>query len=96
MFFDDLLETRVIQLGEFSQVVDVGDDIAQNLFEKQKILVAGQQSSGPVVTGVSRIESGSVHPGNDIVDVLLDRLNATYNLLTLQPLEVEHLIQLAL
>lgn len=41
MLLDDLLEARVVELGELGQVMDICDDIAQVLLEQIKVLLVG-------------------------------------------------------
>lgn len=37
MLLDDLLEPRIIELGEFCKVMDIGDDVVDVDFQKHKL-----------------------------------------------------------
>lgn len=100
MFFDDLLESRVVQLGEFGQVVHVGDDIAQHLLQQQEILV-GRRGVQPVLAGAATQatvggSSSTIQARNHVVDFGLAGLDTADNLLAFDFLEVEDLVQLTL
>lgn len=89
VLLDDLLKARVVQLGELGQVMHVGDDIAQVLLEQNEILVRGR--------GLAMASGGlTVEAGDDLVDLALAGLDAADDLLTLDALEGEDLVELAL
>lgn len=92
VLLNNLLEPSVVQLGEFGEIVDVGNDIAENLFELQEILVVGRGHTN----AIPAIASGALEARHDITDFELTSLDALDNLLTLPLLESKDLLQLAL
>lgn len=94
MFLDDLLEAGVIQLCEFGQVMDIGNDVAEHLFQQQEVIVGGRRprrtAALPPTTG------GAVQPSNNVIHVNLALLDALDDLLALALLEVENLVQFTL
>ena len=83
MLLDDLLEARVVQLGELGQVVHIGDDVAQVLLQQLELVL------GRAVGGVGC-------PGHDIVDLLLRGAYAADDLVALDLGEGVDLVQLRL
>ena len=94
MLLDNLLKTRVVQLGKLGQVVDIGNDIAEYLLQVEEILVGRRGIAGPDALA-TRLGS-AVQAGDNVVHLLFAGLDATHNLLALDLLEVEDLVQLAL
>jgi hypothetical protein len=94
MLLDDLLEPRVIQLGEFRQVMNIGNNITEHLLKHHKILVGGRRARGStaLATGIGR----AIQTGDHIVHLEFGLLDPVDNLLTLALLKQEHLFQLAL
>ena len=86
MFLNNLLKTRVVELGELGEVVDVGNDVAQVLLEQVKVLFLG----------VAVLDGGVVGAGDGIVDFLLRGCYAADNLLALDALEGVDLVELLL
>lgn len=91
MLLDDLLEARIIQLGEFGQVMYIGDNVTQHLLQQEEILVGRGAGTDTLATVGHAIQAR-----NDIADIGLAGLDAAHNLLALDLLEVEDLVQLAL
>lgn len=93
MLFNDLLEARVIELGEFGQVMNIGDDITENLLQQQEVIVGGRRSgwANDARAAIARV----VEPLNDVEDLSLADLNSLDDFLTLPLLEEVDLFQLA-
>lgn len=99
MLLDDLLKSRVVQLREFCQVMNIGDDITQNLLQHQEVLVRRGRSrcrTGARSSTSLRLVLTVAQPVDHTSHLLLTSLNPTDNLIALYPLEIENLIQLAL
>jgi hypothetical protein len=94
MLFNNLLEARVVQLGELGQIVDVGNNITENLFQHQEVRIGGDWTRRPYTLTTSI--GGVFQTGDDIGHLKLNVLNAAHNLLTLALLEYEDFLQLAL
>lgn len=94
MLFDDLLEPGVVQLSEFGQVMNIGNNVTEYLLKEQEIRIGGcgARSSNTLATGIGR----AVQTGDDIVHLELAFLNAGDNLFAFALLEKEHLLQLTL
>lgn len=94
MLLDDLLEPGVVQLSEFGQVMNIGNNVTEYLLKQQEIRIRGRgaRSSNTLATGIGR----AVQTGDDIVHLELAFLNSVDNLLALALLEKEHLLQLTL
>ena len=88
MLLDDLLEARVVELGELGQVVHVGDDVAQVLLEQLEVLLGRRL--------LARAQGVVVDLADDVVDFLLGSSNAADDLLGLDLLEGVDLVQLRL
>jgi hypothetical protein len=82
MLLDNLLEARVVELGEACQVMHVGNDVAQILLEQVESLV-----------GLVGERARLLRTGNRIADLLLRRGNAPDNLLALDALERVDLVE---
>lgn len=89
MFLDNLLEARVVQLGESCKIVDIGNYVAQVLLQQHEILFQGYIG----LAAVRLIGSLLICLRNDIVYFLLARANSFHNLLALDLLESEDLVQ---
>lgn len=89
MLLDNLLEARVVQLGEACKIVDIGNDIAQVFFQQHEILLQGHIG----LAGMRLVGSLLICLSNDIVYFLLARPNPLHNLLALDLLESEDLVQ---
>lgn len=89
MLLDDLLESRVVQLGESCQIVDIGNDIAQVFFEQHEILFQGYigLAAWCAVWGLL------ICLRNNIVDFLLTGSNSLDDLLALDLLKCEDFVQ---
>lgn len=98
MLLDNLLEPSIVQLGEFSQIMNISNDITQDLLEEQKILIGRRRTrNGPDTRAAgSRRIPITFQPRDDIVHVLFAGLDAPNNLLTLDPLEVKNLVEVVL
>jgi hypothetical protein len=96
MLFNNLLETGIIQLGIFSQIVDVGDDVAQIFLQEQKVAIGGVCMLYTSSPGISILPSRLVQAGDDFGDFFLAGLDAAHDLFALDLLEGEDLIQFAL
>lgn len=88
MLLDDLLEARVVNLGELGQIVHVGDDVAQVLLEQLKVLLGRRVLAG--------LELVVVDLADDVVDLLLGGGYAADDLLGLDLLEGVDLVELGL
>lgn len=88
MLLDDLLEARVVQLGELGQIVHVGDDVAQVLLEQLEVFLGRRL--------LARRKSIAVDFAHDIGDLLLGRSDPADDLLGLDFLEGVDLVQLSL
>ena len=96
MLLDDLLESRVVQLREFGQVVNIGYDVTQHLLEQQKILIGRRPSTrSGARPPVPRLILIAFDELNDMLHFGLAGLNTLHNLLTLDLLEVEDLVEFA-
>lgn len=94
MLLDNLLEPGVVQLNKFSQIMDIGNDIAEHLLKHQEIRIrgGGPRGSSTLATGIGR----AIQTGDHIVHLELALFDALDNLLTLPLLEQEHLLQFTL
>jgi hypothetical protein len=61
VLLDDLLEARVVQLGELGEIVHIGDDVAQILLEQVKVLLGG----------VGGLVGVFLHAADGVADLLL-------------------------
>ena len=96
MLLDDLLESRVVQLREFGQVVNIGYDVTQHLLEQQKILIGRRPSTrSGARPPVPRLILIAFDELNDMLHFGLAGLNTLHNLLTLDLLKVEDLVEFA-
>lgn len=95
VLFDDLLETSIIQLCEFSQIMHIGDDIGKHLFQQQEILVGGwwPRRAGALATGTG---GTVVETGDDVIHLDFASFNALDNLLRLALLEEKDLLEFGL
>jgi len=94
MLLNNLLKASVVQLSEASQIMDIGNDVAQILLQQHKVFLERD-----IVLSTARL-IGSVLMlvclGNDGVDFCFAGLDPLDNLLTLDLLEGEDLVQLSL
>ena len=90
VFLDDLLEARVVQLGELGQVMNVGDDIREVFFQEFILHFGWSLSFGSVIV------TGGFGSSNDLVDVFLTGLDAANDFLTLDFLESKDLVEFLL
>lgn len=96
MLLDNLLEPRVIQLGEFGQVVNISYDVTQHLLKQQKILIGRwPRSRSGARTPVPRLILTAFDELNNMLHIRLAGLYALHNLLTLHLLEVKDLVEFA-
>jgi hypothetical protein len=86
MLLDDLVEASVVQLHELGQVVHIGDDIAEVLFEQHKVLLARALLAGPAV----------VETSDHVFDLALADRNPSGDLHRLDLLLGMHLVELGL
>ena len=90
MLLDDLLEARVVELGELGQVVDIGDDVAQIFLEQVEVLVKGVVALRRVVLQLALGASDS------LVDLLVRGGDATDDLIALDADKGVDLVELLL
>lgn len=83
VLLDDLLEAGIVELGELGQIMHVGNDVTQVLFEEQEILIAGRIFS-------------SLQARDYLVHFSSTGLDATDDLIPLELLEGEDLVELSL
>lgn len=95
VLFDDLLEAGVVQLGELRQVMNIGNDVTQDLLERQEILI-GRGRRGARTNALTPRLGRVLKASDDAVDFRLANLDATNDFLALDLLEVEDFVQLAL
>lgn len=91
MLLDDLLEARVVQLGELGQVVDICDDVAEVLFEQLEVLL----ERVAVLVRLPRLQV-LLRLGDSGVDLLLRRCYAADDLLAFDAHEAVDLVELLL
>lgn len=98
MLLDNFLKPSVIQLSKFSQIMNIGYDVTQDLLQEQKILIGRRRVCNRSDTRAtsSRLVAITFEPRDDIVHVLFAGLNAPNDLLTFDPLEVEDLVKIVL
>jgi hypothetical protein len=82
MLLDNLLEARVVELGEAGQIVHVGNDVAQVLLQQVESLL-----------GLFGERALLLRARNRIADLLLRRGDAPDNLLALDALERVDLVE---
>lgn len=96
MFLNDFLESRVIQLRELGQVVNIGYDVTQHLLELQEILIGRRPPTRPdAPLPVPRLILIAFDALNDMLHFPFAGLNALHDLLTLDLLKVEDLVEFA-
>ena len=88
VLLDNLLETGVVQLYEFGEIMYVGNDIRQVLLEQIELLLGWRILLGLVVLRVLC----EIMAGNDFLDLLLTVANAADDLLALDFLKGENLV----
>ena len=94
MLLDDLLETSVVELCEASEVMNIGDDVAQIFLQQHEVLFQGHI----VLSTARRVWRllVLVRLSNDIVDLSFTGLYSLDNFLALDLLKGEHLVQFSL
>ena len=95
MLLDDLLESRVIQLRELGQVVNIGYDVTQHLLELQEILIGRRPTRPDAPLSVPRLILIPFDALNDMLDFPFAGLDALHDLLTFDLLKVEDLVEFA-
>lgn len=94
MLFNNLLKPRVVQLGELGQIMDIGNDIAEYLFQRQEVVIGGWRSRS--TAAFAPTTGRLVQSRDNVIHVDLALLDALNNFLALTLLESKDLVQLAL
>jgi len=92
VLLDNLLETSVVELDKFGQVVDIGDNVGQVFLEEIKVFFARRILNHLSFLGVLCC----IVPGDHILDLLLAITNPADDLLALDFLKCKDLVQFLL
>lgn len=98
MLLNNFLKPSIIQLGEFSQIMNIGYDVTQDLLQEQKIFIRRRRTGNRPNTRATgtRLIAITFQPQDDIVHVLFAGLDAPNDFLALDSLEVENLVEIVL
>ena len=100
VLLEDLLESSVVELCKFGQVMYIGYDVAQVLLEEHEVLLGWALLTIRYFQSLTLrgaiLDGGSIELCHNISDLFFGRLDATNDFATLYPLKSEDLLKLRL
>ena len=96
MLFDDLLKPSIIQLRELGQIMHIGNDVTQILFQQHEVVfrryvLLFHRSN---ISTLCRLRPPLVQARNHIIDFFLAGFDSSYYLSRLDSLEGEDFLEL--
>lgn len=96
MLLDNFLKPSIVQLRELGQIMHIGNNITQILFQKHEVILRRYIVLFRIsnISSLCRLRPPLIQASNHIIDFLLAGLDPSHYLSRLDPLEGKHLFEL--